>query len=584
MAWRPSQVVVKGGRGFRAMSKAPVLHDPKRASARRRARPARASAQDELEDLRRRCAAAEAANEAKSQFLATMSHEIREPMNGVIGMTRLLLDTPLSDEQRSHAEAVHDSGQALLTIINDILDLSQMEAGRLTLDRIDFDLDKLVERVAASVAPRVQAKELEFALRLAPEVPRALHGDPGRLRQILLNLLGNAVKFTAAGRIELAVELAGSGAEAGAGEPGAAVRLRIAVSDTGIGIPEHLQAKLFTPYAQADPSIRRLYGGSGLGLTICRRLAGLMGGEIRLHSREGEGTRFEVEVVLEKAAAVAAAAPDTPAIAGLRLLVVDANPTTLATTLQQTLSWAVAAQGAASGAEALAALAEADAAGRPVRVALLDHALPDMSGEELGRRIKASARLAATELVMAASSGLRGDAARVAEIGFAAYLPKPLTATMLLECLLQLPCVAGASAGTGLITAHSISERRPCLRILLADDNPLNCRLAVLMLEKAGHAIDVVEDGAAAIEAVRAGQYDLVLMDVQMPGLDGLEATRRIRRLGVAKAGVPVIAITANAMAGDDRRCLAAGMNDYVTKPIDRARLLGTVARWGRAG
>jgi hypothetical protein len=205
-----------------------------------------------------------------------------------------------------------------------------------------------------------------------------------------------------------------------------------------------------------------------------------------------------------------------------------------------------------------------------------------MSGEELGRRIKASARLAATDLVMVATSGLRGDAARVAEIGFAAYLPKPVTATMLLECLLQLPAVAGEPAGAhGLITAHSISERRPSLRILVADDNPLNCRLAVLMLEKAGHAIDVVEDGAAAIEAVRAGQYDLVLMDVQMPGIDGLEATRRIRRLPIAKAGVPVIAITANAMAGDDRRCLAAGMNDYVTKPIDRARLLSTVARWG---
>jgi two-component system sensor histidine kinase/response regulator len=547
---------------------------------------------DEIEALRRRCAAAEAANEAKSLFLATMSHEIREPMNGVIGMTRLLLETPLSDEQKGHVEAVHESGQALLTVINDIIDLSQMEAGRLALDRIDFELDKLLERVAAIVTPRVQAKGLALDLRLAPEVPRALHGDPGRLRQILLNLLGNAIKFTAAGRIGLAVELA----EAAAGNAGAevdAVRLKITVSDTGIGIPEHLQAKLFTAYAQADPSIRRLYGGSGLGLTICKRLAGLMGGEVRLHSREGEGTSFEVAVVLEKAAARArapepagqpAGASGAAGLAGLPLLIVDPNPTTRAMTLQQTLSWAVAAQGVGTGAEALAVLDEAQRAGRPIPIALIDRSLPDMSGEELGRRIKASARLRATELVMVASSGLRGDAARVAEIGFAAYLPKPVTATVLLECLLQLRAVAGGPAGAGgLITAHSISEQRPSLRILLADDNPLNCRLAVLMLEKAGHAIDVVADGAAAIEAVRARPYDLVLMDVQMPGLDGLEATRRIRRLPIAQAGLPVIAITANAMAGDDRRCFAAGMNDYVTKPIDRARLLSTVARWGSA-
>jgi CheY-like chemotaxis protein len=559
--------------GFRAMPKPPGVPTAGTDTA------------DEIAALRRRCAAAEAANEAKSLFLATMSHEIREPMNGVIGMTRLLLETPLSEEQRGHVEAVHESGQALLTIINDILDLSQMEAGRLALDRIDFELDKLVDRVAAIVAPRARAKGLELVVRLAPEVPRALHGDPGRLRQILLNLLGNAVKFTGEGEIGLTVDLA----EARPGDPGDAVRLRVAVSDTGIGIPEHLQAALFTAYAQADPSIRRLYGGSGLGLTICKRLAGLMGGEVRLQSREGEGTRFEVSVVLEKAAdAVAArttgAAPGAAGMAGLRLLIVDPNPTTRAMTEQQTLSWAVEAQGVGSGAEALAALGEAHAAGRAFRVALVDRSLPDMSGEDLGRRIKADARLAATGLVMVASSGLRGDAARVAKIGFAGYLPKPVTATMLLECLLQLPAVAGEPAGAGLITAHSISEQRPSLRILLADDNPLNCRLAVLMLEKAGHAIDVVEDGAAAVEAVRAGQYDLVLMDVQMPGVDGLEATRRIRELPIAKAGVPVIAITANAMAGDDRRCLAAGMNDYVTKPIDRARLLSTVARWGRAG
>ncbi len=533
----------------------------------------------EIEALRRRCAAAEAADEAKSLFLATMSHEIREPMNGVIGMTRLLLETPLSDEQRDHVEAVHESGQALLTIINDILDLSQMEAGRLTLDRIDFDLDKLVDRVAAIARPRVR-DGVVLALHLAPEVPRALHGDPGRLRQILLNLLGNAIKFTTAGRIDLAIDLED--------EQDHAVKLAIAVSDTGIGIPEHLQARLFTAYAQADPSVRRLYGGSGLGLTICKRLAALMGGEVGLHSRPGEGTRFEVTLVLERAdkAAVAGVAEPLPAVtgeagslAGLRLLVIDPNPTTRTMTLQQSVSWGVEAQGVGSGAEALAALGEA---GRPFRIALIDRSLPDMSGEDLGRRIKADAG-AAIDLVMTASSGLRGDAARVTEIGFAAYLPKPVTAPMLLECLLQLPVVTGGAAA-GLITHHSLSEQRPAgLRILLADDNPLNCRLAVLMLEKAGHAIDVVEDGAAAIEAVRAKDYDLVLMDVQMPQLDGLEATRRIRALPIARAGIPVIAITANAMAGDDQRCLAAGMNDYVTKPIDRARLLSTVERWGHA-
>jgi CheY-like chemotaxis protein/nitrogen-specific signal transduction histidine kinase len=534
----------------------------------------------ELERWRRRARAAERANEAKSVFFATMSHEIREPMNGVIGMTRLLLETPLSDEQRGFVEAVHDSGEALLTIINDILDLSRIEVGRLELDSIDFDLRTLLERVIAIVEPRARAKGLGLRLLVDPDVPTAVRGDPGRIRQICLNLLGNAIKFTAAGEVSLAARLI-------ADRP-AELRLGLAVRDTGIGIPEHLQDRLFTAYAQADPSVPRLYGGSGLGLTICKRLVGLMGGEIRLTSRPGEGTVFDLELALAKTpAARPGPTPPSAEIAGTRLLIVDGTPTTRTTLQQRTRSWGIAAAVTDSGAAALSILNQAHDQGRPFDVALIDRSLPDLSGEELGRRIKAESRLRSTELVMIASSGLRGDAARVKEIGFAAYLPKPVTAQTLLECLLQLraePAAAGAAPGdSGLITVHSMSERRAAgLRILLADDNPVNCRLTALMLEKAGHQIDVVNDGAAAVETLRRRDYDLVLMDVQMPGVDGLEATRRIRQLVSDRASVPVIAITANAWPGDEQRCLAAGMNDYVTKPIDRARLLGKVAQWSQ--
>jgi two-component system, sensor histidine kinase and response regulator len=291
----------------------------------------------ELARWRRRCEAAEQANEAKSVFLATMSHEIREPMNGVIGMTRLLLETPLSDEQRSQVETVHESGQALLTIINDILDLSRMEAGRLELDSIDFDLNTLLERVLAVVEPRARAKGLVLQLRIAPEVPRLLRGDPGRLRQVLLNLVGNAVKFTPAGEVGLGVRLL-------AEEPGG-LRLGITVSDTGIGIPEHLQDRLFSAYAQADPSVPRLYGGSGLGLTICERLIGLMGGDIALSSRPGQGTSFDLTLVLARPLGVPADPGGRPAeVAGLRLLIVDGTDTTRSMMQQHTRSWGIAAQ------------------------------------------------------------------------------------------------------------------------------------------------------------------------------------------------------------------------------------------------
>jgi CheY-like chemotaxis protein len=535
----------------------------------------------ELRQWRRKCRAAERANEAKSVFLATMSHEIREPMNGVIGMTGLLLETPLSDEQQPLVEAVLDSGQALLTIINDILDLSKMEAGCLELESIDFDLKNLLERVVAVVAPRARDKGLRLQLVLEPEVPVLLRGDPGRIRQILLNLLGNAVKFTTAGEITLAVRRVAEGPRE--------LRLGITVRDTGIGIPEHLQGRLFAAYAQADASVPRLYGGSGLGLSICQRLVDLMDGEIQLSSQPGQGTAFDLTLALAKTPAKRPGARQSAAgIAGTRLLIVDGTAATRSMIRQRTRSWGITAEAVGSGEAALAALRAAQRDGRPFEIALVDRFLPEMSGEELGRCIKASPELCATKLVMIASSGLRGDAGRVKEIGFAAYLPKPVDTTTLLECLLELrggeDQDGEGAAGPGLITVHSMSERRPqALKILLADDNPVNCRLAMLMLEKAGHQIDMVSDGAHAVEALVGKDYDLVLMDVQMPGVDGLEATRRIRALPNDRARVPVIAITASAMAGDEQRCLAAGMNDYVTKPIDRARLLGKVAQWGQA-
>ncbi|HEX5794544.1 MAG TPA: response regulator [Geminicoccaceae bacterium] len=530
----------------------------------------------ELRRWRRKCRAAERANEAKSVFLATMSHEIREPMNGVIGMTGLLLETPLSAEQQTLVEAVLDSGQALLTIINDILDLSKMEAGRLELESIDFDLKNLLERLVAVVAPRARSKGLALQLVLEPDVPILLRGDPGRIRQILLNLLGNAVKFTSAGEITLAIRRVAEDARE--------LRLGITVRDTGIGIPEHVQGRLFAAYAQADSSVARLYGGSGLGLAICQRLVGLMGGEIRLSSQPGQGTAFDLTLALAKTPAKRPGARHAAAaIAGTWLLIVDGTAATRSMLQQRTRSWGIIAEAVDSGAAALAALR----AGRPFEIALVDRFLPDMSGEELGRLIKGNPELRATKLVMIASSGLRGDAGRVKEIGFAAYLPKPVTTTTLLECLLELrgrEDESGEGARPGLITVHSMSERRPAaLKILLADDNPVNCRLAMLMLEKAGHQIDVVNDGALAVEALVGKAYDLVLMDVQMPGVDGLEATRRIRALPGERARVPVIAVTADAMAGDEQRCLAAGMDDYVTKPIDRARLLVKVAQWGQA-
>ena len=526
----------------------------------------------ELNALRELLADAERASESKSMFFATMSHEIREPMNGVLGMTRLLLETPLSEEQKGYVDAVHNAGQALLTIINDILDLSRMEAGRLRLDQIDFDLATVVERTTTILRPRAENKGLELKLNMTSGLPKSLSGDPGRLRQLLMNLLGNAIKFTESGSVHLRISPLV--------DEGGRITLVFDIEDTGIGIPSHLKDQLFTPYAQADPSVPRLYGGSGLGLSICKNLVSLMAGTIDVKSSEGKGTQFRITLTFEKAKPEQASLPPSGQIAGLHILVADANETTRMILDQQALSWGAVTHLATTGEEALATLERA-VRGIPIDVVLIDSALPDMSGEDLGR-IVAKGDHGAPALVMMASSGLRGDAARAAEIGFSAYLPKPVMPTDLLNCLLRLR-ESHLRAPGELITIHSLSESRPeSLDILLADDNPVNTKIAKTMLEKAGHRIDSVADGAAALDAINQKRYDLVLMDVQMPVMDGLEATRRIRSLSDPDARrLPIVAVTANAMSGDDHLCLNAGMDDYVTKPIDRARLLSKVNQWG---
>ncbi|MEM9442248.1 MAG: ATP-binding protein, partial [Pseudomonadota bacterium] len=415
---------------------------------------------EELETLRQLLSEAERANEAKSMFFATMSHEIREPMNGVLGMTRLLMETPLSDEQKGYVDAVHFSGQALLTIINDILDLSRMEAGKLRLDRIDFDLVNVVERTVDLLRPKATAKCLSLNLTIAPDLPRALSGDPGRLRQLLMNLLGNAVKFTETGHIRLDLSLLG--------DDGARIRLGMEIEDTGIGIPEHLQASLFTPYAQADPSVPRLYGGSGLGLTICKRLVKLMDGSITVDSVAGKGTVFRLDLPFDRAAPEHAALPPSGQVAGLHILVVDPNEVTRMMLDQQALSWGAVTHLVDCGETALCAIERAASSGSPIDVILIDSTLPDMRGEDLGRLIRDQTQHNDIALVMMASSGIRGDAARAADIGFAAYLPKPITPTDLLNCLLKLRDATPRQPGE-LITVHSLSETQASsLDILLA--------------------------------------------------------------------------------------------------------------------
>lgn len=527
----------------------------------------------ENERLRAELAAAQRRLEERGLFLAIMSHELREPMNGVLGMARLLRDTALDAEQAGYVEAVIGSAEALITLVNDILDIARIDAGRSTFTLVDFAIRPFVERLALVFRQRAEQKGIAFAIELGPDLPEVVRGDPGRLRQLITNIVTNGIKFTSEGEVRLAV----ARADAADGRLG----LAIAVSDTGIGIPEERRADFFSPFAQADAQTARLFGGSGLGLMIAQRLAATMHGRIAIAPPVGRGTTFEIHLELEPPLATAPRR-DRAAIAGARLLIADAQPRTARIMAELARLWGLEVRVTKSAAEALTVLRESADRGAAFDFAVIDRTLPDRRGDSLGPVLRTAPGQAGLKLILLVSAGVRGDAASVQALGFDAYLQKPVTASTLLDCLQQLH----GSAGQGeLLTVHALGEARSQkLRLLIADDNPVNCKLAAIMLSKAGHEVQIVTNGQEALDAVTEIPFDAVLMDVQMPVMGGLEATRRIRALPDSTvAGLPIIAITANAMRGDDDDCFAAGMNGYVTKPIDRATLLATVERLTRA-